>query len=122
MRKRWRLAAGGGVVVVAAIVLLLFLWPRRTLGNVESAQELGYFLDYEFDPDTMHIHQSNPDRAGQEYVGVIVQGHYSVMILAGKITLNRQPYGVVQKGDRIRVSIDGRMWVNGAERHRQTSG
>ncbi len=122
MRKRWWLVGTGGVFLAVAAVLLLVFWPKPMPGNVETAQELGYFVDYEFDPDTLHIHQSNPDRAGQEYVGVVVQGHYSVMILDGNITLNRAPFGVVKKGDRIKVSLDKRMWVNGAERKSQSGG
>jgi hypothetical protein len=65
---------------------------------------------------TEHIHQSNPDRDGKEYVGVIVQGHYSIMILDGHLTVNREPRGEVRRGDRIKVTLDRRVWVNGDER------
>jgi hypothetical protein len=68
------------------------------------------------DPETVHMHQSNPDRAGKEYVGVVVQGHYSVMILDGELTVSREPRGKVNKGDKIKVTLDKRVWVNGSER------
>jgi hypothetical protein len=77
---------------------------------------LGYLIEYEYDPATQHVHQSNPDRDGKEYVGVIVQGHYSVIIDGGELTVNREPRGTVRKGDRIKVTLGRRVWVNGTER------
>ncbi len=34
----------------------------------------------------------------------------------GKVTLNDKEYGTVEKGDRIKVTAEGRLFVNGAER------
>jgi hypothetical protein len=105
------------MLALTAVVVILLLWrPWHTPGSFEAADELGYLIEYEFNPETAHLHQSNPDRGGQEYVGVTVQGHYSVMILDGQITLKGEPFGTVKKGDRIKVTLDRRLWVNGAER------
>ena len=115
MKTRWWLV--GGVVALSAVAVVLLLWrPWQPAGTFETADELGYQLEYQVDPDTTNMHQSNADRDGKEYVGVVVQGHYSVMILDGALTVNREPFGAVKKGDRIKVTLDRRVWVNGTER------
>lgn len=115
MRRQWVIVLVVAVLVATLILLLWRPWaPSRTFA---TADELGYLIEYEVDPTTQHIHQSNPDRGGKEYVGVIVQGHYSVMIEGGELTVNREPHGTVSKGDRIKVTLDRRVWVNGTERH-----
>jgi len=114
--SRRRLVFALTVLTVVGVVLL-FVWrPWQPARSFITADELGYLIEYEVDPATDHIHQSNPDRDGKEYVGVIVQGHYSVMILDGVLTVNRESRGEVKKGDRIKVTLDRRVWVNGVER------
>lgn len=113
MRRWWIIP----LVLVLAVAAALVVWkPWAAPRTLDTAHELGYVIEYETDPATEHIHQSNPDRDGKEYVGVVVQGDYSVMILDGTVTVNRQPRGTVKKGDRLKVSLDGRLWVNGVER------
>jgi hypothetical protein len=116
MRNRRRLI-GVLLVVLASVAVLLLVWrPWQAPRSFATAEELGYHFEYEIDPATEHLHQSNPDRDGKEYVGVVVSGHYSVMILDGALTVNREARGTVQKGDRIKVALDRRVWVNGSER------
>jgi hypothetical protein len=115
-RRQWLIVAGAALL--AATVALLLWRPWEAPRAFATAEELGYLIEYEYDPATQHVHQSNPDRNGQEYVGVIVQGHYSVMILDGALTVNREPRGEVRRGDRIRITLDGQVWVNGSERRR----
>jgi hypothetical protein len=116
MKRRWPLAVVA-VAVIGGLVALGLAWrPWAGPRSFETADELGYLIEYEFDPDTMHAHQSNPDREGQEYVGVLVQGHYSMQIIDGQVTVKQTPRGAVRKGDRLRITLDGRLWVNGAER------
>jgi len=115
MRRRWRLVAALVVLIAGASALLAWR-PWQPPRSFAAADELGYQFEYEFDPATLHMHQSNPDREGKEYVGVLVQGHYSVMILDGNLSVSGQPRGPVKKGDRIKVTLDRRVWVNGSER------
>jgi hypothetical protein len=115
MQKRWPLVAAV-VVLLATIAALLIGRPWRPPPSFATTNELGYVIEYEFDPDKQHIHQSNPNKDGKTYVGVIVEGHYSVMILNGALTVNREPRGEVRKGDQIKVLLDRRIWVNGVER------
>lgn len=116
MRRR-RSVIAVAVVLIVGLAALLFAWrlwqPPRSF---VTANELDYLIEYEVDSATDHTHQSNPDRDGKEYIAVIVQGHYSVMILDGNLTVNRERRGTVKKGDRIRVTLDWRVWVNGTER------
>jgi hypothetical protein len=35
----------------------------------------------------------------------------------GKVTLNDKDFGTVEKGDRVKVTADGKLFVNGVERH-----
>lgn len=37
-------------------------------------------------------------------------------IAKGKVTLNDKDYGAVEKGDRVKVTADGKLLVNGVER------
>jgi hypothetical protein len=115
MRNR-RTVVAGAVVLIAALAVLLLAWRPWQPPRSFAADELGYQFEYEFDPATLHMHQSNPDRDGKEYVGVLVQGHYSVMILDGNLSVSGEPRGQVKKGDRIKVTLDRRVWVNGSER------
>ena len=116
MRRR-RTVVAGAVVLIAGLAVLLMAWrPWQPPRSFAAADELGYQFEYEFDPATLHMHQSNPDREGKEYVGVLVQDHYSVMILDGNLSVSGEPRGPVKKGDRIKVTLDRRVWVNGSER------
>jgi hypothetical protein len=116
MHRRWRMLLAV-VLLIAGVAAVLLLWkPWVTSGTFVTAEELGYQIEYEVDPATQNLHGSNPDREGKEYVGVTVQGHYSVMILDGDLTVSREPRGAVRKGDRIKVTLDRRVWVNGVER------
>jgi hypothetical protein len=116
MKSSWRVPLAVALLLVGVAALLLIWKPWRPSGTFATAEELGYLIEYEVDPTAQHFHQSNPDKGGEEYVGVVVQGHYSVMILGGNLTVNREPRGAVRKGDRIKVTLDRRVWVNGTER------
>ncbi len=116
MKRRWPLAVVAVAVLGGLIVVGLAWRPWAASRSFETADELGYLIEYEFDPETWHKHQSNPDRAGEEYVGVLVEGHYSMQIVNGKVTVKQTPRGEVKKGDRLKLTLDGRLWVNGAER------
>ncbi len=116
MKRRWPRAVIA-VIVIGGLIILVLAWrPWVASRSFETADELGYLIEYEFDPETMHAHQSNPDRAGEEYVSVLVQGHYSMHIVNGKVTVKQTSRGEVKKGDRLRIDLDGRLWVNGVER------
>ena len=116
MKRQWSQIVVAIAVIGGLIVIALVWRPWAASRSFETANELGYLIEYDFDPETMHAHQSNPDRAGEEYVGVLVQGHYSMQIVDGKVTVKQTARGVVKKGDRLKLTLDGRLWVNGAER------
>lgn len=106
-----------GALLLAVIAATLFVWrPWRPARDVQVGEELGYRFEYEIPPGGLHILQSNPDRDGREYVGLVVQGHYSVMIDDGNLTINREPRGRVHKGDQLRISLEKEVWVNGRRR------
>ena len=97
MRRRWRSVAAGALLVVGLVVLLAVWRPWRPPRSFVTAEELGYVIEYEVDPATLHMHGSNPDRAGEEFVSVVVQGHYSMQIVDGRVTVE-QRRGDVKRG------------------------
>lgn len=116
MRRRWRLVAAVAVLIGGLAVLLVVWRPWQPPRSFETVEELGYVIEYEVDPETESMHGSNPDRAGEEFVSVVVQGHYSMQIVNGRVTVKQTGRGDVKKGDRLKVTLDGRLWVNGTER------
>ena len=117
-KRRWFVLSL--MVLVAGATALAFSWrPRQPPGSFVTIDELGYQIEFEIDPATHYSYGSNPTNAnfgGKEYVGASVQGHYSVMILDGDLTVSHSPRGEVKKGDRIKVTLDKRVWVNDVER------
>ena len=116
MRRRWRSVAAM-TLLVAGLAALLVVWrPWQPPRSFVTADELGYVIEYEIDPATQYMHGSNPDRAGEEFVSVVVQGHYSMQIVDGRVTVKQTRRGDIKKGDRLKITLDGRLWVNGTER------
>ena len=116
MRRRWRSVAAM-TLLVAGLATLLVIWrPWQPPRSFVTADELGYVIEYEIDPATQYMHGSNPDRAGEEFVSVVVQGHYSMQIVDGRVTVKQTRRGDIKKGDRLKITLDGRLWVNGTER------
>jgi hypothetical protein len=116
MRRRWRSVAAATLLAAGLAALLLVWRPWQPPRSFVTADELGYVIEYEIDPQTAHMHGSNPDRAGEEFVSVVVQGHYSMQIVDGRVTVKQTRRGDVNKGDRLKITLDGRLWVNGTER------
>lgn len=89
----------------------------------ETFEELGYRVEYEYDPAAAHSHHASKnwvdpadeDAGAREYVGVVVRGVYVLRIIDGRVTLNDRPRGTLRKGDHLKVTRDLRVWVNGSE-------
>jgi hypothetical protein len=79
----------------------------------------GYQIDVEIRDDLPHSLKgsSTVEGSGKEVEQIDIRtGDVALAISGGKVTLNGEPRGVEARGDRLRVMLDGKLFVNDAER------
>jgi hypothetical protein len=82
----------------------------------------GYQVDVEVKDDGSHSEKSKRtnDGNGQEIEEMEMRtGDVIMTISNGKLTLNGDPRGTVKSGDRIKVMLSGKIYVNDAERGKE---
>jgi hypothetical protein len=84
---------------------------------------LGYQIDYEVKDGVSHSQKGNnstKDDSGKKYEEIDIRtGEVKMMISSGKVTVNGEPRGTVTSGDRLKLMLSGKLYVNDVERGKE---
>jgi hypothetical protein len=121
MRSGFRICALLSALLVSCHASKVATTPTSTMPLVQEHRWGNHVIEYDATPTNDYSFHASFEDDGDgnpvEVANLTIDGkEHQLRFRNGTLSLNGMEYGAVQKGDRVKLSGDGKVFVNGTER------